>query len=125
MVRQLSSKPANGLKKFIEGLPEPDRLVLSKTDSQGFVLASAVEGVRQGSGPLLDEIGIYSKFWGFKLEDLRVPVSLFQGEVDIDVPTSMARYQASLIPNCEINLYPDDGHFSLLVNHIDEIIASL
>ena len=125
MVRQLYSKPANGLKKFIEGLPEPDRLVLSKTNSQGFVLASAVEGVRQGSGPLLDEIGIYSKFWGFKLEDLRVPVSLFQGEVDIDVPTSMARYQASLIPNCEINSYPDDGHFSLLVNHIDEIIASL
>lgn len=125
MVQQLSSKSANGLKKFIEGLPEPDRLVLSKTDSQGFVLASAVEGVRQGSGPLLDEIGIYSKFWGFKLEDLRVPVSLFQGEVDIDVPASMARYQASLIPNCEINLYPDDGHFSLLVNHIDEIIASL
>ena len=125
MVQQLSSKSANGLKKFIEGLPEPDRLVLSKTDSQGFVLASAVEGVRQGSGPLLNEIGIYSKFWGFKLEDLRVPVSLFQGEVDIDVPASMARYQASLIPNCEINLYPDDGHFSLLVKHIDEIIASL
>ena len=125
MVQQLSSKSANGLKKFIEGLPEPDRLVLSKTDSQGFVLASAVEGVRQGSGPLLDEIGIYSKFWGFKLEDLRVPVSLFQGEVDIDVPTSMARYQAKMIPSCELNLYPDDGHFSLLVNHIDEIIASL
>ena len=125
MVRQLSSKPAKGLKKFVEGLPEPDRLVLSKTDAQDFVAASAVEGVRQGSGPLLEEIGIYSRSWGFKLEDLNVPVSLFQGEVDIDVPPSMARHQASLIPDCEINLYPDDGHFSLLVNHIDEIIASL
>ena len=125
MVRQLSSKPAKGLKKFVEGLPEPDRLVLSKTDAQDFVSASAVEGVRQGSGPLLEEIGIYSRSWGFKLEDLNVPVSLFQGEVDIDVPASMARHQASLIPDCEINLYPDDGHFSLLVNHIDEIIASL
>ena len=125
MVRQLSSKPAKGLKKFVEGLPEPDRLVLSKTDAQDFVAASAVEGVRQGRGPLLEEIGIYSRSWGFKLEDLNVPVSLFQGEVDIDVPASMARHQASLIPDCEINLYPDDGHFSLLVNHIDEIIASL
>ncbi len=125
MVRQLSSKPAKGLKKFVEGLPEPDRLVLSKTDAQDFVAASAVEGVRQGSGPLLEEIGIYSRSWGFKLEDLNVPVSLFQGEVDIDVPASMARHQASLIPDCEINLYPNDGHFSLLVNHIDEIIASL
>ena len=125
MVRQLSSKPAKGLKKFVEGLPEPDRLVLSKTDAQDFVAASAVEGVRQGSGPLLEEIGIYSRSWGFKLEDLNVPVSLFQGEVDIDVPASMARHQASLIPDCEINSYPDDGHFSLLVNHIDEIIASL
>ncbi|MFL3012921.1 MAG: alpha/beta fold hydrolase [Acidimicrobiales bacterium] len=125
MVRQLSSKPVKGFEKFIEGLPEPDRLVLSGTNAQELVLASAVEGVRQGSKPLLEEIRIYSKFWGFELSDLNVPVSLFQGEADIDVPASMARYQAELIPNCELNLYPADGHFSLLVNRIDEIIASL
>ena len=125
MVRQLSSKPVKGFEKFVEGLPKPDRLVLSGTNAQELVLASAVEGVRQGSKPLLEEIRIYSKFWGFELSDLNVPVSLFQGEVDIDVPASMARYQAELIPNCELNLYPTDGHFSLLVNHVDEIIASL
>ena len=125
MVRQLSSKPVKGFEKFVEGLPEPDRLVLSGTNAQELVLASAIEGVRQGSGPLLEEIRIYSKFWGFELSDLNIPVSLFQGEVDIDVPASMARYQAELIPDCELNLYPTDGHFSLLVNRIDEIIASL
>ena len=125
MVRQLSSKPVKGFEKFVEGLPEPDRLVLSGTNAQELVLASAVEGVRQGSKPLLEEISIYSKFWGFELSDLNVPISLFQGEADIDVPASMARYQAELIPNCELNLYPTDGHFSLLVNRIDEIIASL
>ena len=125
MVRQLSSKPVKGFEKFVEGLPEPDRLVLSEPEAQEFVLASAVEGVCQGGGPLLEEIRIYSKLWGFKLDDLNVPTSLFQGEVDIDVPASMARYQAELIPDCELNLYPTDGHFSLLVNHIDEIIASL
>jgi len=125
MVRQLSSKPVKGFEKFVDGLPEPDRLVLSRTDAKDFVMASAVEGVRQGSGPLLEEVSIYSRPWGFKLEDLSIPVSLFQGEGDIDVPASMARHQASLIPDCEINLYPDDGHFSLLANHIDEIIASL
>jgi pimeloyl-ACP methyl ester carboxylesterase len=125
MVRQLSSKPVKGFEKFVEGLPEPDRIVLSEERAQELVLASAVEGVRQGSRPLLEEISIYSKFWGFELSDLNVPVSLFQGEADIDVPVSMARYQAELIPNCELNLYPTDGHFSLLVNRIDEIIASL
>ena len=125
MVRQLSSKPVKGFEKFVKGLPKPDRLVLSGTNAQELVLASAVEGVRQGSKPLLEEIRIYSKFWGFELSDLNIPVSLFQGEVDIDVPASMARYQAELIPNCELNLYPTDGHFSLLVNHVDEIIASL
>ena len=125
MVRQLSSKPVKGFEKFVEGLPEPDRLVLSEPEAQEFVLTSAVEGVCQGGGPLLEEIRIYSKLWGFKLDDLNVPISLFQGEVDIDVPASMARYQAELIPDCELNLYPTDGHFSLLVNHIDEIIASL
>jgi len=125
MVRQLSSKPLKGFEKFVEGLPEPDRIVLSEERAQELVLASAVEGVRQGSRPLLEEISIYSKFWGFELSDLNVPVSLFQGEADIDVPVSMARYQAELIPNCELNLYPTDGHFSLLVNRIDEIIASL
>ena len=125
LVRQLSSKPVKGFDKFVKGLPEVDRLILSNSTGKETVLESAMEGVRQGSGPLLDEISIYSRSWGFKLEDISIPVSFFQGELDIDVPASMARYQASLIPSSEANFYPADGHFSLLTNHIDEIIASL
>ncbi|MEC7810171.1 MAG: alpha/beta hydrolase [Actinomycetota bacterium] len=125
LVRQLSSKPVKGFDKFVKGLPEVDRLILSNSTGKETVLESAMEGVRQGSGPLLDEISIYSRSWGFKLEDVSIQVSFFQGELDIDVPASMARYQASLIPSSEANFYPADGHFSLLTNHIDEIIASL
>ena len=125
LVRQLSSKPVKGFDKFVKGLPEADRLILSNLTGKETVLESAVEGVRQGSGPLIDEISIYSHSWGFKLEDISIPVSFFQGELDIDVPASMTRYQASLIPSSEANFYPADGHFSLLANHIDEIIASL
>ena len=125
LVRQLSSKPVEGFEKFVKVLPEADRIILSNLTAKEKVLESAIEGVRQGSGPLLDEISIYSRSWGFKLEDISIPVSFFQGELDIDVPASMARYQTELIPDCELNLYPSDGHFSLLFNHIDEIIASL
>ena len=125
MIRQLSSNPVKGFQKFLEELPEADRLVLSDKASQEFVLASAVEGICQGSEPLLEEIRIYSRSWGFELRDINIPITLFQGEIDVDVPASMARHQAELIPNCELNMYPNDGHFSILVNNIDSIIASL
>jgi len=46
-------------------------------------------------------------------------------EPDRIVPPSMARMQENEIPACRSAYYPDEGHFSVVVNHVDEIFETL
>jgi hypothetical protein len=33
----------------------------------------------------------------------------------------MGRYMARSIPNCRATFFPDEGHFSIILNRIEEI----
>ena len=81
--------------------------------------------MRQGTRHAVQEARLYASPWGFELSDIAVPVSLFQGEQDVNVAPAMGRYQAAAIPDCDAHFYPDEGHLSLAVNRIDDILASL
>ena len=52
--------------------------------------------------------------WGFALEDVRVEVWLWHGDLDRLVPVSHGRYLASRMPRCTGLFLPDDGHMSPL-----------
>ena len=67
------------------------------------------------------------KSWGFKLEEIssRVKVYLWQGIFDKSVPISVGRYMVKKIPNCEAKFYPKEGHISVCVNKINDIVNSL
>ena len=55
------------------------------------------------------------------MQDIGIEVHLWQGEKDRIVPPEMARYMAQAIPNCRATLSPDEGHFSIILNRIEEI----
>ncbi len=65
------------------------------------------------------------KDWGFRLEDISIEVHLWHGEDDTVVPPAMGKYLAETIPNCRASFLPQEGHFSLLPNHVDEILSVL
>jgi pimeloyl-ACP methyl ester carboxylesterase len=65
------------------------------------------------------------KPWGFSLEDIQIKVYLWHGEDDTVVPPAMGRYLAQAIPNCQAKFIPDEGHFSLLPNYVEEILNTL
>jgi pimeloyl-ACP methyl ester carboxylesterase len=125
MARGLIKNPERALEKMATRLPEPDRIVLENPEVRDAFLASPAEAFRQGTRSSVEEARLYARPWGFKLEDIRMPVSLFQGELDVNVSPSMGRYQASAIPNCQAHFYPDEGHLSLAINRMDEILATL
>ena len=59
--------------------------------------------------------------WGFALEDVRVEVWLWHGELDRLVPISHGRYLAGRLPRCRAMLLTGDGHISPL-NRLPEIL---
>ena len=73
----------------------------------------------------VDDALIHARPWGFRLEDIRSPVTLLQGELDVNVPPSMGHYQATAIPDYQASFFPEDGHFSLSFDRFNEVLAAL
>lgn len=62
--------------------------------------------------------------WGFDLDTIRVPVSVWQGDQDAMVPFSHGQWLAENVPGARPHLLEDEGHLSLAVR-LDEILADL
>jgi len=109
------------------GAPEPDERILNEPRVKENIKAKTVEAFRQGSRGLVHDFVLYSKDWGFELNEIpaETRLSLYHGELDKNVPIPIARTVGGQIPNCEAKFYPDEGHFSVYVNRFDEIISSV
>jgi len=102
-----------------------DKEVLSGQPTRSIIAYSFKEAVRNGSSGVMQDLYLLTHPWGFRLETIPIMVQLWQGELDVTVPSRMARHLVGLIPGCKVTYYPRDGHFSLPVNHMDEIIQGL
>ncbi len=125
MASSLATDSEKAFEKSARELPEPDRAVFARHEVRKALAASVREAFHQGTRAAVDDALIYARPWGFKLEDVRAPVALLQGELDVNVPPSMGHYQATTIPDCRASFFPEDGHFSLSFDRFNEVIAAL
>ncbi len=102
-----------------------DRETLERADINQILGDSFCEAVRDGARGAAWDLALLGRRWDFRLEDIEAPVHLWHGELDDTVPLAMARYQAAAIPRCQARFYPHDGHFSLPVNRMEEILGTL
>jgi pimeloyl-ACP methyl ester carboxylesterase len=108
-----------------ESLPEPDRSTLRDPPIRDVIAASQRESARRGARGVTWEVGLYSAPWGFRAEDVGMEVNLWHGERDAIVPVAMGRLQAAALRRCQARFYPDEGHFSLPVRRIHDILDAL
>ncbi|HZR78911.1 MAG TPA: alpha/beta hydrolase, partial [Chthoniobacterales bacterium] len=74
---------------------------------------------------LIHDAEIFGKPWEFRLEDVNVPVQLWHGSEDRAFSTEVAKYVASRLPNCETHFVTGEGHYSLAIRHMREILSRL
>lgn len=86
-------------------------------------------GIRRGLEPgfdgWVDDDLAFAKPWGFDLETIRVPVRIWQGELDRLVPWAHGQWLAERIPGAEFRLAKGHGHYSLGVANRTEILDDL
>lgn len=64
--------------------------------------------------------------WDFAPQQIQFErITIWHGEDDRVVPIAPVRLLAQQLPNCKAFFYPGEGHFSLIVNHAEEILATL
>jgi pimeloyl-ACP methyl ester carboxylesterase len=105
-------------------LPAEDLAVV--VGEAGEELAAQIsEGVRLGAAGWVDDDLAFVKPWGFAVQDIRVPVFLWQGDRDLMVPFAHGRWLAERIPGAVAHLMPGEGHLSVFTNRVDEVLDEL
>jgi pimeloyl-ACP methyl ester carboxylesterase len=67
---------------------------------------------------------LFSGDWGFRLEDIRLPVHLWQGSLDRNVPAQHAELLAARIPNATLHRCEGEGHL-LFLPRLGEILRTI
>jgi pimeloyl-ACP methyl ester carboxylesterase len=71
-----------------------------------------------------EDLCTLSGAWGFRLNEIRIPVAFWWGEADLNVPFSAGQPMAAAIPRSEIRVIPEAGHYVLL-SHWETVLSSL
>ncbi len=87
--------------------------------------AGTIEAFKNGIAGPAQEIRLLLKPWGFELEQITCPVTVWYGALDIQAPISHAHIYADLIPGAKLKVIENEGHHSLLKNHIEEILRGV
>jgi pimeloyl-ACP methyl ester carboxylesterase len=103
---------------------EVDLAILACPEVKVMLMASYLEATRAGMRGFARESVILSNPWGFRPQDVTVPVALWHGEADANVSLSAVRYLAETLPNCQATFLPGEGHW-LMLEHWGEILAGL
>ena len=125
VARIMRKNPDKALSKMFEDLPPSDRAAFDNPRVKQQYIDTIREAFRGGPDGVTLDIILTMKPWEFKLEDISIEVHLWHGEADKIVPPAMGHYLADTIPNCRAKFIPEEGHFSLLPNHVQEILEAL
>jgi pimeloyl-ACP methyl ester carboxylesterase len=101
-----------------------DGQYLARPDVRTILAESLFEAFRTGSRGPAWELALYSRPWGFRLEDIGAPVHLWHGEQDANHPVAMGRHLATVIPECQASFYPGEGHLHF-IDRLPEILAAV
>jgi pimeloyl-ACP methyl ester carboxylesterase len=99
------------VKQYTAHNPPVDQAIIIEPEFRKMYLANFTEAFRQGFDAFADEVILAAQpSWGFRLEDIQVPVRIWHGDLDNSTPPAMAKVLATRIPGARLTVLPDQGH---------------
>ena len=124
--QSILKKPNKRIKQLQKYLPKPDKELLKSNPNYGWeFINGSVESYKQGIEGVVQEWKLYVKDWGFDLKEIIKPVTLWYGSSDKMTPKYKGYYLNNSLPNSELHLIENEGHFSLIRNHLNNILKNL
>ena len=122
---EMTGITAEQVAESLGGLTPPaDRAALTGefahylAESTRAALSSGIAGWR-------DDDLAFVRDWGFSLDQVRVPLSVWQGDQDAMVPFGHGEWLAGQLPHARVHLLPGEGHLTLVQARIGDILGEL
>lgn len=109
-------------------LPEVDRQTMTQNSGMGkYMVDSIREGLRISVDGWVDDDLAFIKPWGFELDEIKVPILVYQGSEDKMVPYAHGQWLAKHLPQEKMqkHLIEEEGHLSIFIGKVDDIMEEL
>ncbi len=105
-------------------LPDVDKAALTGEFAEDMA-ASFREALRMGVSGWLDDDLAFTRPWGFGLDEISVPVMIWQGSADLMVPFAHGQWLAGQLPDASSHLEDGEGHVSIGLGALDRMLDEL
>lgn len=110
--------------QMVEGSDPGDEWFLEDADRTSAFAESFREAVRQGAEEMAPQFVAQVAPWGFRLEDITIPVHVWAGANDAITPPDRMRLVAQKIPRVTFTVWDDVGHAGL-AKYFREVLREL
>jgi pimeloyl-ACP methyl ester carboxylesterase len=107
-----------------EELPPADVAALTGDFADDLDAANR-DALRHGIDGWVDDELAFAKPWGFDLAEIDIPVSLWHGDDDVNVPFAHGRWLASHVPDASFHREEREGHLSIMAGSFDPMLDEL
>lgn len=122
----LVKKPEKRIKQFQSYLPKPDKKLMTDHPEYGWeFIEGSKESYRQGIDAVVQEWKLYVSDWNMDLSSIYFPIKLWYGAKDKMAPVNRGYYYHNVLPKSTLKVFENEGHFSLIRNHLEEILTEL
>lgn len=122
--RFFPADPADTIKRLEEHLCTADRHSLADRSLFGALAADHEEALSSGYKGIAQDIALCYRKLDYRLQEVTVPVEIWQGETDRLSQRSDCEYMAARMPHARYHRVADRGHF-FFMNKMDRVFDEL
>jgi pimeloyl-ACP methyl ester carboxylesterase len=104
--------------------PQADRHLLTRPEFKAMFLDDLLNGSRKQLDAPFNDVILFARDWGFRLDEVKVPVRWWHGDHDHIIPFSHGQHMVSLLPDAELFRLPEESHLAGL-GRGEEILSTL
>lgn len=104
--------------------PEADRQLLVRPEFKAMFLDDLLNGSRKQLAAPFADVVVFARDWGFRLDEVKVPVRWWHGDADHIVPFDHGQHVVSRLPDAQLTHLPGESHLAGL-GRAEEILDSM
>jgi pimeloyl-ACP methyl ester carboxylesterase len=110
MVRAIRPFANTALFLYASISPEGDRRLLTRPEFGAMFLDDLLNGSRKQLAAPFNDVVLFTRDWGFRLDEVKIPVRWWHGDSDHIVPFAHGQHAVALLPDAELIVLPGESH---------------